>query len=231
MENVFIGMIRAIPLQFVPEGWLECNGQTVSIQQYTALFGVLGFRYGGDQQTTFGLPDLRGRTIVGAGVSTVAGREVPSMTIGAQIGADTLDIPVAGTASLTIGEANLPTTQFSGALDISGLSATSTLSATTNGPGETAPTSGAMLSASGSGQGAAAVYFSPPAGATPAMVKLNDESVKTTLTGSATISATLGSGTAVPTLTGPLHAKIPTMQPSLGVMYIICYDGVYPSRP
>lgn len=231
MEDVFIGMIRAIPLQFVPQGWLECNGQLVSIRQYTALFGLLGFSYGGDQQNTFGVPDLRGCTIIGAGASTVTGRQVPPVTITTATGANTLNIPVTGNASLTIGEANLPATQLSGNLDITGLSATSTLSATTNNPGATAPTKGAMLSASGTGQGSAAVYLSPPSGTTPTMLKLNDDSVKTTLTGTGTISATLGSGTAVPTVTGPLQAKISTMQPSLGVMYIICYDGVYPNRP
>lgn len=230
MEDVFIGMIRAIPLQFVPQGWLECNGQLVSISQYTALFGTIGFRYGGDNQTTFGVPDLRGCTIVGAGVSAVSGRQVPSMAVNTATGANTLAIPVTGTASVALGAANLPATQVTGTLDISGLKATSTLSATTNGPGASTPAPGAMLSASGTGQGSAALYFSPPSGTTPAMVKLHDDSVKTTLSGAGAISAKFGDGMPVAMATGPLQVPVSAMQPSLGVMYIICYDGVYPSR-
>lgn len=50
-----------------PRGWLPAEGQLLRIQSYTALYSLLGFSYGGDGQTTFGLPDLRGRTAVGVG--------------------------------------------------------------------------------------------------------------------------------------------------------------------
>ena len=43
---------------YVPEGWLECNGQTLNINNYNALFSLLGTTYGGDGQNTFGLPNL-----------------------------------------------------------------------------------------------------------------------------------------------------------------------------
>jgi microcystin-dependent protein len=46
---------------FAPRGWALCNGQLLSIAQNTALFSLLGTTYGGNGQTTFGLPDLRGR--------------------------------------------------------------------------------------------------------------------------------------------------------------------------
>ncbi|MBT8303765.1 MAG: tail fiber protein [Bacteroidia bacterium] len=46
---------------FAPQGWAECNGQLLSIAQNSALFSILGTTYGGDGETTFGLPDLRGR--------------------------------------------------------------------------------------------------------------------------------------------------------------------------
>ena len=52
---------------FAPQGWALCQGQTLSISTYTALFSILGTTYGGNGTTNFNLPDLRGRTIVGAG--------------------------------------------------------------------------------------------------------------------------------------------------------------------
>jgi microcystin-dependent protein len=47
---------------FNPRNWAKCDGQLLSISQNTALFSLLGTIYGGDGQTTFALPDLRGRT-------------------------------------------------------------------------------------------------------------------------------------------------------------------------
>lgn len=52
---------------FAPRGWAFCNGQLLPIAQYSALFSLLGTTYGGDGRTTFGLPDLRGRSPIGMG--------------------------------------------------------------------------------------------------------------------------------------------------------------------
>jgi microcystin-dependent protein len=52
---------------FAPRSWAYCQGQLMSIAQNTALFSLIGTTYGGDGQTTFGLPDLRGRAAVGMG--------------------------------------------------------------------------------------------------------------------------------------------------------------------
>jgi microcystin-dependent protein len=52
---------------FAPRGWAELNGQILSIASNTALFSLLGTRYGGNGQTTFALPDMRGRMMVHAG--------------------------------------------------------------------------------------------------------------------------------------------------------------------
>lgn len=66
MSDPFIGEIRPFAFNYTPQGWFACNGSLQSIQQYTALFAILGARYGGDGKTTFGVPDLRGRTIMSA---------------------------------------------------------------------------------------------------------------------------------------------------------------------
>lgn len=59
--NPFIGEIMMFAGNFAPTGWALCNGQLLSIAQNTALFSLLGTTYGGNGQTTFALPDLRGR--------------------------------------------------------------------------------------------------------------------------------------------------------------------------
>lgn len=56
----FIGEIRLMCFNFAPRGWLLCAGQILPIQQYTALFSLLGTNYGGNGQTTFALPNLQG---------------------------------------------------------------------------------------------------------------------------------------------------------------------------
>lgn len=63
----FIAEIRMFGLNFNPRGWAQCNGQILSIAQNTALFSLLGTTYGGNGQSTFGLPNLMGRAAMGNG--------------------------------------------------------------------------------------------------------------------------------------------------------------------
>jgi microcystin-dependent protein len=65
----FIGQIILVPYNFAPRGWAFCNGLILPIAQNTALFSLLGTTYGGNGQTTFGLPDLRGRVALSSGQS------------------------------------------------------------------------------------------------------------------------------------------------------------------
>ena len=57
----YIGQVMIFAGNFAPEGWALCDGRLMPIDQYTALFSLIGTYYGGDGQTTFALPDLRGR--------------------------------------------------------------------------------------------------------------------------------------------------------------------------
>lgn len=61
MSQPFLAEIRIFGGNFAPTGWARCEGQIVPIAQNTALFSLIGTNYGGNGQTTFGLPDLRGR--------------------------------------------------------------------------------------------------------------------------------------------------------------------------
>lgn len=65
--DTFLGAIQAFAFPFAPSGWAQCNGGTIGIQQNTALFALLGVAYGGDGVQSFGIPDLRGRTMVHQG--------------------------------------------------------------------------------------------------------------------------------------------------------------------
>ncbi len=63
----FIGEITMFPYVFTPENYLECSGAIVPIQQFTTLYAVIGPAFGGDARTTFGIPNLSGRTPLGSG--------------------------------------------------------------------------------------------------------------------------------------------------------------------
>ena len=63
----WIGEIALVPYNFAPRGWAMCDGQLLPIAQNTALFSLLGTTFGGDGQTNFALPDLRGRAPIHAG--------------------------------------------------------------------------------------------------------------------------------------------------------------------
>jgi len=63
----FIGQIQPFGFSFAPRGWSKCDGQLLSIAPNTALFALIGSKFGGDGRTSFALPDLRGRSIVHIG--------------------------------------------------------------------------------------------------------------------------------------------------------------------
>lgn len=63
----FLGQIMMFGGNFAPRGWALCDGQILPISQFQALYSLLGTTYGGDGRTSFGLPDLRGRSIRGVG--------------------------------------------------------------------------------------------------------------------------------------------------------------------
>lgn len=85
MLEPFIAGIVLFAGNFAPRGWAFCNGEILSIAQNTALFSLLGTTYGGDGQTTFALPDLRGRVPVGTG----NGPGLPSISLGQAAGEPT----------------------------------------------------------------------------------------------------------------------------------------------
>ncbi|PIL21531.1 hypothetical protein P775_03890 [Puniceibacterium antarcticum] len=67
MSEPFVGEIRMFAGNFAPSGWAFCEGQLIAISQNDALFNLLGTIYGGDGQTSFALPDMRGRVPIHRG--------------------------------------------------------------------------------------------------------------------------------------------------------------------
>jgi microcystin-dependent protein len=61
MAQPYVGEIRMFAGNFAPAGWMFCEGQLIPISEYETLFNLIGTTYGGDGQSTFALPDLRGR--------------------------------------------------------------------------------------------------------------------------------------------------------------------------
>jgi microcystin-dependent protein len=90
-QQQYLGEIRCFGFNFLPVGWLAADGSLLPISQNTALFSLLGTMYGGDGQTNFALPDLRGRSIVAAG----NGPGLSPMGVGDHAGSETLSLSLA----------------------------------------------------------------------------------------------------------------------------------------
>jgi microcystin-dependent protein len=75
MAEPFMGEVRLMSFNFAPKGWALCNGQFLPINQNQALFSILGTTYGGNGQTTFALPDLRGRAPIYVGQGHILGEK------------------------------------------------------------------------------------------------------------------------------------------------------------
>lgn len=89
MAEPFLSEIKLVSFNFPPKGWALCNGQFLPINQNQALFALLGTTYGGNGQTTFALPNLRGRVPIHQGSSHSLGE-------------------AAGTTSVTVNTTQLP---------------------------------------------------------------------------------------------------------------------------
>lgn len=94
--EAYIGEIRLFAGNYPPSGWAFCNGQQIAISQNQALFAILGTTYGGNGQTYFNLPDLRGRVPVHSGQQTAP--DVPFVQLGQKV----------GSTNVTLSQNNLP---------------------------------------------------------------------------------------------------------------------------
>ena len=192
-----IGEIRMFAGNFNPRTWAFCQGQIMSIATNTALFSILGTTYGGNGQTTFALPDFRGRVAVGAG----GGPGLTNVQLG-QIG---------GTETVTLLTTQIPAHIHTATAGTGG-SGTATLNAVTAN-GNTQSPSGNYLAASRTASVASYIASGTTAAMNAGSITLSNITV-----GAPTIGIT---GSSQP------HSN---MQPYLGMNYVICLLGIFPSR-
>lgn len=170
--EAFIGSIMMFGGNFAPRGWAFCQGQILSIAQNTALFSLLGTTYGGNGQTTFALPDLRGRAPIGTG----QGPGLPNVVAG----------EMSGTPSTTLLVNNMPA--HSHALMCGGSS-------------DAFAPEGNLLGTESNQQTQVYVTGNPVGQMNPQAIGVAGGS-----------------------------QPISIMQPYLGLNYIICMEGIFPSR-
>jgi microcystin-dependent protein len=106
MAQPYVGEIRMFAGNFAPAGWMFCEGQLLPISQNETLFQLIGTTYGGDGQTTFALPDLRGRIPIHQGngfiLAETGGAEEITLTVN-QIAAHThASLATTNAASTTV---------------------------------------------------------------------------------------------------------------------------------
>ena len=171
--EAFLGSIILFAGNFAPRGWAFCQGQILSIAQNTALFSLLGTTYGGNGQTTFALPDLRGRAPVQQGT----GPGLPNVNLGESAGSPTV--------TLTTGQ--MPAHNHSVAAN---------QNATTTNPSGSVPANDARGNPVN-------IYAAQPDG-----TQMNAQMIG------------MAGG----------NQPVNIQNPFLGLNYIICTQGIYPSR-
>ena len=220
MQDPYVGEIAWVTFDFAPDGWLVCDGRQLSINQYQALYAILGIRYGGDGRTFFNVPDLRGRIPLGAGQSTADGHIYPLAQKG-------------GASAVQLNSAQLPAHNHSasfvpsGTTPITGL-VEGTFQALT-GVADTdlssVPTNDSMLANtydSDAGGGHPQLYANGTSSSTS--VNLGGLSITSKISGGFT------GGTVSISYTGG-NAPVPTIPPYLALTPLIAYEGIFPVRP
>lgn len=212
-----MGTIKLFAGNFAPVGYFTCEGQALPISQYSALFSLLGTTYGGDGVTTFKLPDLRGAFPTQC--TNISGAHPGGTYALGEIG---------GGQSTTITAINMPPhthtivkgsgTNLSGSVTVNTVLQASTGAGQNPSPSTTNNVLGTTGDVGGSGQPNLYTNAAPNqnlAGASSSVNNsLNFDPTGLTLT---------------PWGSGP--QPIPTIPPFVAMQYIICWQGVYPSRP
>jgi microcystin-dependent protein len=221
--EAFLGTILPWPGIYAPRDWAFCDGSILQTSMYQALFAVIGAQYGGNGSTTFALPDLRGRTILGSnGQAPLTTRH-----IAAQGGAESVTAVGTGTGAVTLTTANLPAHSHVATLSLSGLGAKTEISVSTGNGGQLAATQGATLASTAAAASGAAIY---QLSSVPQVTPVTLGGVTTTVTGNGTVTVNpTGDGTPA-TVNVAVNTPVATMPPFLTLNYIICLNGLYPVR-
>jgi microcystin-dependent protein len=199
--DTFIGQIIMFAGNFAPRDWAFCDGELLPISQNQSLYSILGTTYGGDGRTTFGLPDFRGRVPIGQG----QGNGLTTRRMGEQIGIE----------DVTLSTAQMPIHSHAAETTISGSSVTAKLKASSAEGTTNVPLNNYLAKPSNIGLQSINMYDSS------ADIEMASDAIEIDL------SAVTANTTTDDTGGNSAHNNI---QPSLVMNYIICVNGVYPSR-
>lgn len=220
-----LGQIALWPLSWVPQGWMACEGQLLLIQQYAALFSLLGTTYGGDGKTNFKLPDLRSRVPLGAQVPT---------EVGAIFGAATASVSTVGKGEVLLQSNQIPLPAHTHSATFASTTATSAkvnvaipVDAATSD--NNVPSNTAVLGRGMVGANPAKMYSA--AASTTTLKPFDATANLPAVTGNITV----GNSSVVTPEPVKVAVSVPvtvsTLQPSLALRYIIAVEGIYPMRP
>ncbi|MCX2583534.1 phage tail protein [Pedobacter sp. MR22-3] len=201
-----IGEIRMFAGTFAPRYWSICNGQMLQVRGNTALFAIIGNIYGGDGKTTFMLPDLQGRTIVGAG----QGQGLSLYDPGDALGVEALSI---NSSEMSAHNHNLIYTAAAG-------TATVTIKVLADQYDQPGPAGNLLGAPDALGES----IYGVPQGMAQEVPMATGTLTVTKVTGPQLTSVTIAAtGAAVPAV----HEN---RQPSLALNYMICLLGNFPMR-
>ncbi len=179
----YISEVRMFAGNFAPMSWAFCQGQLMSIANYTALFSLVGTTYGGDGQTTFGLPDLRSRVPIHNG----QGPGLSAYALGQMAGSENITL-----TALNVG-------------------------------GHTHAVTGNAAIAVASGEGTTPVAVNN-------FLAGNGDAIYSTATDNSAMAPASLSGVTVAPQTPSGNTPINTLQPYQAMNFIICLEGIFPSR-
>lgn len=234
-SDPYIGEVCTFAIRYCPQGFMEANGQLLSVSQYQALYALLGTTYGGTVNQNFALPDLRGRVAVGGGQGSAY-----SVQLGQQVGVQNVTLqasnipahlhPASFTATSSVQPVTIPAT--SGNLSVS-----VTLKALQANATDSTPQAGDLLAIANTGGRSAAVTpaYAPSntAGAQVNLGGIGSVVSGTASTAATTINITTVTGGTVTVGPNQINTPVPVsnMQPSLGLKICIATQGVWPQQP
>lgn len=240
--DCFIGTILPWAPTFAPNDFLLCWGESITVNQYQALYSLISTLYGGDS-ANFKVPDLRGRTMVGTGQNTLISPTVYQQGAVAGATANILSIanmpththpaifqPTIGTQSV-----NLPAVPGTPSTPPSITAATLQANPSNTGASNIVSATNSVLASSPAGNAGTTMWVSSQ-GATPVNVGGLTVTLNPGTQGTPTIPAqsvsinTVTGGSVTNGLTGS-SAPINNMSPYLVLNFIIAVNGIYPMRP
>lgn len=205
--DTFVGFISPFPYTFAPAQWSFCRGQLVAVSQYAALFSLLGINFGGDGHSSFGLPNLQGRQIVGVGTNKYTGTTYSLAE-------------AAGQEYVTLTSAQAPLASHTHDATFSPVGGVAV-----NVEVSTNPTASELTAENGS-----YLASQPTLGGKITFVPGTPAPTSTVSLGGVSASGVSGEVTVEPSGSTSASQPVPLMNPYLALNFCIALEGLYPSR-